>query len=337
MPLPTRLVQFKDLDGSRKVAKVSDDDNTLQLVERTSSVYDLAVEAIRSNRSLEEIASERLSSIEFLDYTKVILEGRLLPPIDHPDPAHFLVSGTGLDHLGSALARDAMHTTTDKEKTVSDSMKMFRLGVEGGKPKPGEVGAQPEWFYKGDGTAIVPPGKPLKFPSFALDGGEEAEVVGLYVISDSGGVFRVGYALGNEFSDHVMERQNYLYLAHSKLRDCSIGPELRVGPLPDSISGSVRLIRGADTLWSSEFLTGETNMTHSISNIEYHHFKYERFRRPGDVHCHFFGASVLSFSSGVVAQEGDVFEISSPQFGRPLRNPLMKETAAEDSLTIRSI
>ena len=38
--------------------------------------------------------------------------------------------------------------------------------------------------------------------------------------------------LSNEFSDHVMERQNYLYLAHSKLRSCSFGPELLVGDLP---------------------------------------------------------------------------------------------------------
>ncbi len=321
-----RLVQFKDLDGSRNVARVSEDDNNLQLIGHERSVYDLAIEAIRSNRNLESIVSERITNCEFRDYDKIISDNRLLPPLDHPDPAHCIVSGTGLDHLGSALARDAMHTTADKEK-VSDSMKMFRLGLEGGKPKPGDVGSQPEWFYKGDGNSIVPPGQPLKLPSFALDGGEEAEVVGLYVISDSGDVFRVGFALGNEFSDHVLERQNYLNLAHSKLRDCSIGPELRVGPLPDSVSGSVRVFRGGNTLWSSQFQTGEANMTHSISNIEYHHFKYERFRRPGDVHCHFFGASVLSFSSGVLAQPNDVFEISSPQFGRPLTNPLAKEKA----------
>jgi len=321
-----RLVQFKDLDGSRKVARVSEDGNSLQLIENARSVYDLANEAIRSKKGLEAIVSERIAREVFLDYDKIASDDRLLPPIDHPDPAHFIVSGTGLDHLGSALARDAMHTMSDKEK-VSDSMKMFRLGLEGGKPKPGEVGSQPEWFYKGDGDSIVPPGQPLKLPSFALDGGEEAEIVGLYVISDSGDVFRVGFALGNEFSDHVLERQNYLYLAHSKLRDCSIGPELRVGPLPESISGNVRVIRNNDVLWSTQFQTGEANMTHSISNIEYHHFKYERFRRPGDVHCHFFGASILSFSSGVLTQPGDVFEISSSQFGRPLVNPLVKEKA----------
>jgi hypothetical protein len=331
--MSTRLVQFKDLDGSKRVVKVRDDH--LQLLDDSSSVYDLAVDAIRTNRNLEAVIQERLSNKALLDYDKIISDNRLLPPIDHPDPAHLLVSGTGLDHLGSALARDAMHTTADKEKPMSDSMKMFRLGLEGGKPKPGEVGAQPEWFYKGDGSSIVPPGHPIELPSFALDGGEEAEVVGVYVISEAGDVFRVGFTLGNEYSDHVLEKQNYLYLAHSKLRECSIGPELLVGRLPESVTGRVSVIRDGETIWSSPFLTGEANMTHTLSNIEHHHFKYKRFRRPGDVHCHFLGASVLSFSSGIATRPGDIFEISSPQFGRPLRNPLAISEAAP--FTIRGL
>ena len=137
---------------------------------------------------------------------------------------------------------------------------------------------------------------------------KKSELVGLYVVSEGGVVFRVGYALGNELSDHVLEKKNYLYLAHSKLRQCCVGPELFIDTLPDSVTGTVRVMRGGETLWSSEFKTGEANMTHSLANLEYHHFKYERFRRPGDVHLHFFGASVLSFSAGVIARAGDVFE-----------------------------
>ncbi len=333
-----RLIQFLDLDGSRKVARVIEHENRLRLVENTRSIYDLAMHAIRTNLSLETVVTQRESRDVTLDYDKIVLGNRLLQPLDHPtDPAHCLVTGTGLDHLGSALARDAMHMTAEKEKTMSDSMKMFKLGVEGGKPRLGEVGSQPEWFYKGDGSSVIPPEHPLNLPSYALDGGEEAEIVGLYVISEAGDPFRVGFALGNEYSDHVMEKQNYLYLAHSKLRDCSIGPEVLVGRLPDSVIGTVRLIRSDETIWSSKFLTGEANMTHSISNIEYHHFKYERFRRPGDVHCHFFGASVLSFSAGVVAQSGDVFEISAPEFGRPLRNPLESRKTNSTKVVIKSL
>jgi hypothetical protein len=290
------------------------------------------MEAINRNVNLQSLAYQNLAEVR-VDLDKIAEENRLLPPLDHPDPTHCLVSGTGLNHLGSALARNAMHHGTDSAMT--DSMKMFKLGLDGGKPKKkGEVGVQPEWFYKGDGDSIVPPGQPLELPSFALDGGEESELVGLYVISKLGEVFRVGFALGNEYSDHVLEKENYLYLAHSKLRDCSIGPELLVGNLPDKIVGKVRVIRNGAELWSSAFETGEANMTHSIANMEYHHFKYKRFRRPGDVHCHFLGASSLSFASGVVARPGDVFEISSPEFGRPLRNPMV-DASQDREVSIR--
>ena len=47
-----------------------------------------------------------------------------------------LVSGTGLTHLGSAKDRQAMHAVDENEMT--DSMKMFRWGVEGGRPAPGQ-------------------------------------------------------------------------------------------------------------------------------------------------------------------------------------------------------
>ncbi len=57
-------------------------------------------------------------------------------------------------------------------------MRMFRMGVEGGKPAPGEAGVQPEWFYKGDGSGLVASGEPLVSPAFARDGGEEPEIAG---------------------------------------------------------------------------------------------------------------------------------------------------------------
>src|SRR5690606_30718509 len=104
------------------------------------------------------------------------------------------------------------------ETNLTDTMRMFRLGVEGGKPAEGQSGVQPEWFYKGDGTMVARPGGPLQSPSFADDAGEEPEVAGVYVIGEDGTPFRIGFTLCNEFSDHVMERKNYLYLAHSKLR-----------------------------------------------------------------------------------------------------------------------
>jgi hypothetical protein len=120
-----------------------------------------------------------------------------------------------------------------------------------------------------------------------------------------------------------MEKSNYLYLAHSKLRVCSYGPEVLVGEdLPRDIRGRVRILRGDHELWSAEFLTGESNMSHSIANLEHHHFKYAQLRSAGDIHVHFFGTSALSFSAGIKTQTGDIFEIGAPPFVRPLRNPM---------------
>jgi hypothetical protein len=327
-----RLVQFLTPGGERRVALVRDS-ATLQLLQNTSYVRDLVLEAQHARQTVNAAVEARLSA-ETVDYEQVVAENRLLPPLDHPDPAHCILSGTGLDHLGSAQARDSMHTKLNSGE-LTDSMKMFKLGLEGGKPAPGQIGVQPEWFYKGDGSWLVAPGHGLPLPTYALDGGEEPELVGLYVIGDGGEVLRVGFALGNEFSDHVLEKQNYLYLAHSKLRNSAFGPELLLGDAPADIRGVSRILRNGETVWSGEFLTGEANMTHTLANIEHHHFKYSGFRRPGDVHCHYYGTATLSFAAGFQPQPGDVFEISSPTFGRPLRNLLVKSGEVDSLVKIQ--
>jgi hypothetical protein len=206
------------------------------------------------------------------------------------------------------------------DSELTDSMRMFRMGLAGGKPDGDGPGVQPEWFYKGDGSNVIAPEQALSVPSFTLDLGDEAEIVGLYVVDDAGKPWRIGFALGNEFSDHRTERMNYLYLAHSKLRQCSFGPEIVLGELPRSVSGMSRIRRDGKVIWEKEFLSGEDNMSHSIANLEYHHFKYSVFRRPGDLHAHYFGTGTLSFADGISTESGDQFELDSEYFGRPLRN-----------------
>lgn len=313
-----RLIQFENEQGQRQVGVVSGE--RIEVISEVRSTRELAMAAIRARRSLaaEVQAHARAEGPRYRD---LLDAGRVLPPLDHEDPAHCLVSGTGLTHLGSASTRDKMHQQVEQDETkLTDTMQMFRWGMQGGRPQPGTVGAQPEWFYKGDGSIVVRPGADFPVPDFAEDYGEEPELTGLYVIGDDGQPYRLGFALGNEFSDHVIERKNYLYLAHSKLRFCSFGPELRVGELPAHLAGTSRIHRGEQVLWEKEFLSGEENMCHSLENLEYHHFKYAQFLRPGDVHVHFFGTATLSFADGIKAQPGDRFEVSLEAFGEPLRN-----------------
>ncbi|HZD54103.1 MAG TPA: FAH family protein, partial [Woeseiaceae bacterium] len=217
-----RLVQLRMADGSRCVAAGLQDD--VRRIDGITSIYELANAALKESATLEECTRRRVSD-ERVDLEAAETEGRLLAPIDHPDPAHLMLSGTGLTHLGSAQMRDRMHREAAGEH-VTDSMRMFRMGLEGGKPAGGGAGAQPEWFYKGDGACLVGTAQPLALPAFAGDGGEEPELAGVYLIDGRGNPRRLGFCLANEFSDHVTEHGNYLWLAHSKLRPAALGPEL---------------------------------------------------------------------------------------------------------------
>ncbi len=321
-----RLAQIIDEAGKRALVVTARGES--RLVKGAKTTYELASQAIAAGAPLRKLVADRGIG-KPVDLKTALKEKRVLSPIDHKDPAHLLVTGTGLTHLGSAEGRDKMHKNLADAETLTDSMRMFKMGLEGGKPKAGAQGVQPEWFYKGDGSTIAPPGGELVSPSFALDGGEEPEIVGLYIIDPNGMPVRVGFALGNEFSDHVTERQNYLFLAHSKLRASSFGPELLVGDLPLDIQGASRIYRGKQVLWEKPFISGEQNMSHTIANLEAHHFKYDLFRRPGDVHVHYFGTATLSFSDGVKTEKGDVFEIEAEAFGLPLRNRLTVGKAAK--------
>jgi len=317
------LVQFKNAAGARRVGVLQS--ASIREIDGYTSSYGLAQQAIRSKTGLAELAQANLGT-----EVHAIASVTVLAPLDHVDPAHCYVTGTGLTHLGSADTRDAMHKKIGGDvEMLSDSMKMFRMGVEGGKPALGARGVQPEWFYKGDGSIVRASGEALQMPEFALDGGEEPEIAGLYVIGDDGQPYRLGYAIGNEFSDHVTERQNYLYLAHSKLRNCGLGAALLVGELPAHVAGTSRIYDGEGRVrWEKAFVSGEQNMSHSIANLEYHHFKYGLFNRPGDVHIHFFGTATLSVADNITVLPGETFEIEAPAFGPALRNTLAREQSA---------
>ncbi|MFZ0815317.1 MAG: AraD1 family protein [Candidatus Sulfotelmatobacter sp.] len=316
----TRLIQIKK-GNVRRVALV--EEPNIRLLDTCTSIYELAHLAIAAGMKLSDIARQRARQ-ETLDYDS-IYSGRsdwqLLPAIDHPDEAaRCLISGTGLTHLGSARNRQSMHEIA--AENLTDSMKIFQWGVERGRPPEGSIGIPPEWFYKGTGCALRAHGEPLDVPPYAEDGGEEAEIAGVYLVAPDGRLYRIGMAVGNEFSDHQFEKKNYLNLAGSKLRTCALGPELVVDPEFQSVPVAATIEREGNVLWTKTFRSGESEMCHSLQNIEHHHFKYEAHRRRGDIHVHFFGTDCLSFSDHVRLQHGDVMQIAVEGYGRPLRNPV---------------
>ncbi len=330
----THLIQIQN-GPTRRVALV--EEPNVRLLEGFDSVYALAHAALAAGTPLAALARKQATG-ETLAYDP-IYEGkspwRLLAPIDYPgEPARCLVSGTGLTHLGSAKNRQAMHAASETE---TDSMKMFRWGVEGGRPPAGRAGTAPEWFFKGVGTILRAPNEPLPVPPYAEDGGEEAEIAGVYLVDPAGHPRRLGMALGNEFSDHKFEKRNYLNLAGSKVRPCSLGPELVVDPVFGTVPGQVTIERAGRVLWTKSIVTGEAEMCHSLANIEHHHFKFETHRRPGDVHVHYYGACALSFGEGVQLADGDMMLVKFDGFGRALRNPLAVSTEALTPVAVKPL
>src|SRR5438067_1110156 len=133
-----RLIQIKRA-SVRRVAVV--EEPHLRLVDGCSSIYELANIAISTGMTLRDLARQRVRR-DVLDYNEIYSgrsEWRILPAFDHPEEcARCLISGTGLTHLGSARHRQSMHETCVEEMT--DSMKMFQWGVEGGQPASGCAG-----------------------------------------------------------------------------------------------------------------------------------------------------------------------------------------------------
>jgi len=330
-----RVVQIHN-GANRRVALV--DEPNLRLIRGVTSVYDLAIAADSKRIPLSQLIRDSVTD-EIVNYDQVYSSKsawKILAPIDHPQhPARCLISGTGLTHLGSAKNRQAMHSASEAE--LNDSMKIFKWGVAGGKPAPGKIGIAPEWFYKGNAATLRAHNESLDLPSYAEDGGEEAEIAGVYFVGANGAPRRIGMAIGNEFSDHKFEKKNYLNLAGSKLRTCALGPELVIEPEFQTVPGTVKIERAGKTIWSQEILTGENEMCHSVANIEHHHFKFEGHRRPGDVHVHYFGACSLSFGAGILLEHGDWMEVAFNNFGRPLRNFLHVADRQDTLITVKSL
>ena len=328
-----RVVQFEIPESGRRVGIVHDDEvlditSRHPTLQRSVDLFDLAqAKGVGLEPCLRNLAGDAtLARHPYFDMLAACPGERrpfLHPAVDHPDGYRVHVAGTGLTHLGSMQSRDSMHAEpASDDATKSDSRRMFEMGLREGRPAEGCRGVPPEWFYKGNGGILRGHRQSLELPAFALDGGEEPEIVGCYVIDACGVPRRLGFSLGNEWSDHATEKLNYLYLAPSKLRQCAVGPELVTDSNFEEITLHCRVRRDGAVIYDSgPLLSGQRHMCHSLANCEDHHFKYPQHRRSGDVHLHFFGTSKLSHGSrDWKYADGDEVEIEAPGFSGTLIN-----------------
>ena len=163
-----RLLQHRSDEGERSVIAARGGD-AVHLV-GAQSTRALAEAAIARGMGLAALL-EGWPTGRQVDLAAEYAAGRLLAPIDHDDPAHLLISGTGLTHLGSAEQRDKMHRDASASAVKTDSMRMFLEGVEGGKPAAGQTGQQPTGRVLG-GQIDLPTRRP------ALEQGAEAHAAG---------------------------------------------------------------------------------------------------------------------------------------------------------------
>jgi hypothetical protein len=285
-----RLVQYRESGGHRAVAVLDRAPPAeARRVQDAENTYELALEAMETGKSLVETVRAHGTDAA-IDLDQVGRDGRLLPPLEHPVPTRCWITGSectprGGSEDGSADAKAAA------------------------------------WFFRGNGATLVGSGLPLHQPEFGLGAAQRPAVVGLYVIADDGTPCRLGWALGNDFTDDRLQGLGPGHAAQARLRASAVGPELLFGDLPREVSGTARLRRGNQVVEEIPFAAGQAQLAQSVATLEANHFRYPMFRRPGDVHLHFLVGGQPA-GTGMGAEPGDVFEITTPAFWLTLANPL---------------
>ena len=128
------VIQYVDKCKQNRVGLVESKERIIPL-QSDMNVYQMAIHCIKNGQKLEKFIAD-CGQDEPISYSEIVENGRLLPPI-MLEPKDIVLSGTGLTHLGSGEARNNMHTKANANEALTDSIKMFNMGLEGGKPKKG--------------------------------------------------------------------------------------------------------------------------------------------------------------------------------------------------------
>lgn len=295
----------------------------IRLFNKPCSLLDVVKASLKKDQPLSQYIADNLSNT-YLDIVDMASPAFTFKAISHHHPMSTWVGGTGLTHKNRAAIRKHMEGRDARNEALSDSEKIYMAGVHDGKKQLSKEGARPEWFFKGHAEQIVTSGEVLPIPSHDIGGGEEAELVGVYYIDEHKHAHRLGFCLGNEFSDHTLERENHFYISQCKLRSFAVGSELMIGELPLSVQLTSSIYRDEKLFWHAEIATGQENMIHSYDNIESHVFRHAQFMMPDTLYYHFMGTSYISYIDGITMEDKDIVKIESECFKFPLINQINK-------------
>ena len=87
-----RIVQYAETNGERRVGLVAEDGDHAFPLAGARSVYELAVEAAERGGHLADLVRARATDLR-VDYAALLRDGRVLAPLDHPEPSRLLVTG----------------------------------------------------------------------------------------------------------------------------------------------------------------------------------------------------------------------------------------------------
>ena len=149
------------------------------------------------------------------------------PSIVPAEPWRCLVTGTGLTHKASAENRQSMHGDAADDHRLDEDVPHRPRGRAAGRRA--RSARRPSGFTKAPATSSARTTSRWTCRTMATTAATKRRSPACYLIGPDGTPHRVGLVQGNEFSDHVLEAKNYLYLAQSKLRSCSLGPEIVIG------------------------------------------------------------------------------------------------------------
>ncbi len=246
-----------------------------------------------------------------------------MPPSIIPIPRMSMSPAPGSPISARPKAATRCTRSSKTPPPLTDSMKMFKMGLEGGKPSKGQEGVQPEWFYKGDGSTLVAPGGDLVSPAFALDGGEEPEIVGVYLID----------ARRRAAPARLRARQRVLRPRH-RAAELSLSRPFQAAPLElrPGVAARRPARRRARRLAHQARQGGDLGKAVPLRRAE--HVALDRqsggasFQicavSPPRRSCMCISSAPrrCQFSDGIKPEKGDVFEIEAEAFGLPLRNRL---------------
>ena len=160
-----RLLQMRNQEGGRSVAFTRNRGPAWRL-DGFDTVLGLALRAIEDRVGLASAVAEHDSG-NIVDLEAAFAEGRMLVPIDHPDPAHLLVSG--------AAAADAALDIDESDEV-------------------GNWGAAPGWFFVASGLGVRGPGGTLpRQPAEAAS--VTPELAAIYVNGADASPYRLGFTL----------------------------------------------------------------------------------------------------------------------------------------------